>query len=123
MGQFEQLFETARKTVDFKIVYIRDTHPVLGFRAPTNDRLGIRPDQEPKNLADREKWACADRKKMECTIPVVMDTFDDRTLKAYDAFPQRIYVLDKSGRVTYVSSGLVGFDVDGLTKAVRALEK
>jgi hypothetical protein len=123
LGQFEQLFESHKKTIDFKIVYIRDTHPVLGFRAPTNDRLNIAAEKEPKNLADREKWACEDRKKMKCTIPVVMDTFDDKTLRAYDAFPQRIYVLDKNGKVAYFSSGLVGFDLDGVTKAVKSLAK
>ncbi len=117
------MFESHKKTIDFKIVYIRDTHPVLGLRAPTNDRLKLAPENEPKNLADREKWACEDRKKMKCTIPVVMDTFDDRTLRAYDAFPQRIYVLDKSGKVAYSSSGLVGFDLDGVTKAVKSLER
>jgi hypothetical protein len=118
LGQFEQLFETHKKSVDFKIVYIRDSHPVLGFRAPTNDRLGISKDQEPKTLADREKWACEDQKKMKCNIPVVMDTMDDRTLKAYDAFPQRIYVLDRDGRVLYVSSGLVGFELESVRKIV-----
>jgi hypothetical protein len=117
------LFETHKKSIDFKIVYIRDTHPVLGFRAPTNDRKNIGPDQEPKSLADREKWACEDRKKMKCTIPVLMDGFDDKTLKAYDAFPQRVYVLDKAGKVVNSSTGLVGFDVENVTKAVKLLEK
>ena len=117
------MFYTHKRTVDFTIVCIRDSHPVLGFRAPTNDRKGIPAAEEPKSLADREKWACEDRKKMKCTIPVVMDGFDDKTLKAYDAFPQRVYVLDKSGKVVYVSSGLVGFDVDSVTKAVKSLEK
>jgi len=123
LGQFEQLFKSSKKTIDFKIVYIRDTHPVLGFRAPTNDRLGIDPEKEPKTLADREQWACEDRKKMNCTIPVVMDTFDDKALKAYDAFPQRVFVLDKSGRIVFVSSGLVGFDTESVTKAVKSLQK
>jgi len=115
------LFEAKKDTIDFKIVYIRDTHPVVGFRAPTNDRLGISADKEPKVLADREKWACADQKKMNCGIPVVMDTMDDKTLKAYDAFPQRIYVLRRDGKVAFVSSGLVGFDVAAVTNAANAL--
>jgi hypothetical protein len=123
LGQFEQLFEANKKEIDFKIVYIRDTHPVLGFRAPTNDRRGIGSEAEPKTLADREKWACEDRKKMKCTIPVVMDTFDDKTLNAYDAFPQRVYVLDKNGKIVYSSSGLVGFDLENVSKAVKSLEK
>ena len=109
--------------MDFKIVYIRDTHPVLGFRAPTNDRLGITAAEEPKSLADRERWACEDRKKMKCTIPVVMDGFDDKALKAFDAFPQRIYLLDKGGKVVYSSSGLVGFDLDSVRTAIKSLEK
>ena len=121
MGRFEQLFESHKKTIDFKIVYIRDSHPVFGFRAPTNDRRGIGPEQEPRTLADREKWACEDRKKMKCTIPIVMDGFDDTTLRAYDAFPQRVYVLDKSGKVAYRSAGLVGFDLENVSKAVNAL--
>jgi hypothetical protein len=103
-------------------VYIRDSHPVLGFRAPTNDRRGIGPEQEPKTLADREKWACEDRQKMKCTIPVVMDTFDDKTLKAYDAFPQRVYVLDTKGKVVYSSAGLVGFELDAVSKVVKSLK-
>ena len=117
------MFNSHKATVDFKIVYIRDSHPVLGFRAPTNDRVGIAPRQEPRNLADRERWACEDRKKMTCTIPVVMDTFDDQTMRAYDAFPQRIVVLDKAGKIVSSFSGLVGFQLEGVTKAVRSLEK
>ena len=123
MGQFEQLFEANKKTIDFRIVYIRDTHPVLGFRAPTNDRKSIGPEQEPKSLADREKWACADRMKMKCTIPIVMDTFDDKTLRAYDAFPQRVYVVDKGGKIAYSSSGLIGFDLENVSKAVKSVAK
>jgi hypothetical protein len=118
------LFEAKKDAVDFKIVkivYIRDSHPVLGFRAPTNDRVGISSDQEPKTVADREKWACADQKKMKCTIPVVMDTMDDKTMRAYGALPQRIYVLDKEGVVVYASSGLVGFDLENVAKAVKAV--
>ena len=117
------MFESNKKAIDFKIVYIRDTHPVLGFRAPTNDRRGLAPEKEPKSLADREKWACEDRKKMKCSIPVVMDTFDDRTLKAYDAFPQRVYVLDRNGKVVYSSSGLIGFDLERVARAVASLAK
>jgi Iodothyronine deiodinase len=117
------LFDSSKKTVDFRIVYIRDTHPTLGFRAPTNDRRGISSEEEPRTLADREKWARQDRKKMKCTIPVIMDTFDDRTLRAYNAFPQRVYVLDRNGKVVYSSSGLVGFDLDGVTRAVKSLAR
>ena len=117
------MFKAHKDTVDFRIVYIRDSHPVFGFRAPTNDRFGIAPEQEPRSLADREKWACADRKKMTCTIPVVMDTFDDKTMRAYDAFPQRIVVLDKAGKTVYSSSGLVGFELEAVTKAVKSLGK
>ena len=117
------MFEANKKSIDFKIVYIRDTHPVLGFRAPTNDRRGIAPDQEPKSLADREKWACADRQKMKCTILVVMDTFDDKTMRAYDAFPQRVYVIDRSGKIAYSSTGLVGFDLENVSKALKSVAK
>ena len=117
------MFEARKADADFRIVYIRDSHPVLGFRAPTNDRRGIAPADEPKSLGDREKWACEDRKKMKCSIPVVMDSFDDRTLKVYDAFPQRVFVLDAEGKVVHISAGLAGMDVGEVSKALDALKK
>jgi hypothetical protein len=94
---------------------------VLIFRAPTNDRRDLPAEQEPKTLADREKWACADRQKMKYTIPVVMDTMDDKTMKAYDAFPQRVFVLGKDGTVVYCSSGLVGFAAEDVGKVLKSL--
>jgi len=60
---------------------------------------------------------------MTCTIPVVMDTFDDRTMRAYAAFPQRMFVLDKDGNSVYSSSGLVGFDVKSVGKVVKSLDQ
>jgi hypothetical protein len=52
-----------------------------------------------------------------------MDTFDDRTMRAYDAFPQRIVVVDQTGKIVHSFSGLVGFELERVTKAVKSLKK
>ena len=44
------------------------------------------------------------------TIPMVVDDIDDRVGEAYSAFPDRLYVIDRDGKVAYKSGrGPFGF--------------
>jgi len=52
-----------------------------------------------------------------------MDGFDDAMLRAYDAFPQRVYVIGKDGKVAYRSTGLVGFGVEEVERVLRELNR
>jgi hypothetical protein len=44
-------------------------------------------------------------------MPLVVDDLDDRVDDAYAAFPDRLYVIDRAGRVAYKGGrGPFGFD-------------
>ena len=55
-------------------------------------------------------------------LPMVVDEIDNRTERAYTAWPDRLYVIDAEGRITYKSGpGPFGFKVEPLAKALEAL--
>ena len=66
----------------------------------SNDRVGIKIAQ-PKTKEERTHVAAKYCAAAELAIPLVVDTIDDTTGDAYSAFPDRIYIIDKQGKVAY----------------------
>jgi hypothetical protein len=86
--------------VQFLAVYVREAHPVEGWRMASNDRVGVTVKQ-PTSKNEREavaKTCCA---SLEMTMPLVVDELDDRVGHAYSGMPDRLYVIDRDGRVAY----------------------
>lgn len=56
---------------------------------------------QPPNLAERLEVAklCADR--LGLTAPVLVDGMDNAVDQAYNAWPERLYVINPAGRVVY----------------------
>ena len=57
------------------------------------------------------------QRKLHLSFPAVVDGLDNKAEEAYSAWPSRVYVISKSGRVLY-SSGLTEQDFD--RKALEA---
>jgi type I thyroxine 5'-deiodinase len=52
----------------------------------------------------------------------VIDGFDNSTEKAYNGWPDRIYVIDSSGRIAYKSKpGPFGFKADELRQELQKI--
>ena len=66
----------------------------------SNKRAGIAVAQ-PKTGAERTQAAveCCDSLKM--SLPLLVDDIDDAVGQAYSGFPDRLYLIDRDGRVTY----------------------
>lgn len=66
----------------------------------SNNRAGISVTQ-PKTTAERTLVAvhCCDSFKM--ALPMLVDDIDDAVGKAYSGFPDRLYLIDREGRVAY----------------------
>jgi hypothetical protein len=61
-------------------------------------------------------------KELKVDIPMVVDEIDNRTERAYTAWPDRLYVIDAEGRITYKSRpGPFGFKVEPVAEALEAL--
>lgn len=106
------------------MVYIREAHPVDGWRMPQNDREGIAPT-EPKTEAERQKVASDCVKALKLPMPCLLDGMDNAAQRAWAGWPDRLYVVDHTGKVTYQGEpGPRGFQVkaweEALAKAVAA---
>jgi hypothetical protein len=89
-----------KDTVVFLAVYVREAHPTDGWRMAVNDQAGIaiaqpRSDRERSSVASK---CCA---ALEITMPLLVDTLDDRVGKAYSGMPDRLYIVDRRGHVVY----------------------
>ncbi len=90
-------------------VYVREAHAVDGAFSGNNENAGIVVKQ-PRNLFDRTEVAKACSAKLEITMPLVVDTIDDRVGHAYSGMPDRLYVIDQQGTIAYKSGrGPFGF--------------
>jgi hypothetical protein len=75
----------------------------------SNDRFGIAAAQ-PKTDAERTAAAEQCCSLLEMNMPVLVDAIDDRVGHAYSGMPDRLYVLDRDGKVVFKSGrGPFGF--------------
>lgn len=119
----ERLYKQYRDKADFKVIYIREAHPVDGWRVPANDREGIEvPD--PKTEKERETVAQTCAAKLKISIPTLIDGMDNAVEKVYAGWPDRIYIVGKDGRIAYKGKpGPKGFDPKEAEKALKKLVK
>ena len=74
----------------------------------------------PANAREREAVADVCMTKRGLTIPASVDTFDDATERAYAGWPERLYLIDRTGRIAYKSRpGPYGFTLAGLEAALQ----
>ena len=96
----EELHKKYGDKVEFLAVYVREAHPTDGWRMPSNDRAGIAIAQ-PHKLADRNAVAVKCSNTLEISMPLLVDDIDDRVGHAYSGMPDRLYIIDRDGRVAY----------------------
>jgi hypothetical protein len=59
-------------------------------------------------------------RKLGIKFPAVLDGFDNSVEKAYTGWPDRIYLIDKAGRIAYKSKpGPFGFKPEELKAALQ----
>src|SRR5580704_3825191 len=78
----------------------------------------------PRDEEERTAVAGTCVRKLGIEIPAVLDEFGNSTEAAYTAWPDRLYLLDASGRVVYKSKpGPFGFHPDDLQAALGHVVK
>jgi hypothetical protein len=76
--------------------------------------------KQPKTEEERVEVAQACMLRLELTMPMLLDRMSNEVDEAYCALPDRLYVLEKGGRIAWRSEqGPWGFDVDAFEKAIR----
>lgn len=93
------MYERYKDQVQFIAVYLREAHPADGWSSG-KDKIagGI---LQPKTLAERTQVAVKCCSTLKATMPMVVDDLDDRVGHAYSGMPDRLYIIDSSGKIAY----------------------
>lgn len=86
--------------MDVFAIYIREAHPADGWKMQANDDVGVSFDQ-PTTQEARNLVASACCQSLNLTMPLLVDTIDDQVNRAYSGFPDRLYLIDRQGKVVY----------------------
>jgi Iodothyronine deiodinase len=107
--------------VEFLGIYVREAHPTDGWPLPSNQKAGIALSQ-PTDLSERFAVAKKCCSLLKMTIPLLVDELDDRVGHAYSGMPDRLYLIDRDGRVAYKGGrGPMGFKPGELEQSVVML--
>ncbi len=91
------------------MVYIREAHPSDAWQMAINVKEDV-VFASPKNIVEKTEVAQMCVRKLGIEFPALVDTFDGATEVAYTGWPDRLYVIDRDGRIAYKSSpGPFGF--------------
>jgi hypothetical protein len=87
----------------------------------SNDKAGVVVAQ-PTTAEERTKVATTCCTALKMTMPLLVDTLDDRAGHAYSGMPDRLYVIDAAGRIAYKGGrGPFGFKAREMEQALILL--
>ena len=101
------------------MVYIREAHAIDSEEPIIDDNAPILED--PVTLEEREHVASTCMGTLDLSpIPALVDDVNDAVNIAYHAWPDRLYLVGKNGRIAFQGGmGPFGFEPDELEKAIR----
>lgn len=77
---------------------------------------------DPSTPQERHNVAKSCVRKLHIEIPALLDGIENRVEQQYTAWPDRLFVVDRGGAVTYKSeAGPFGFDPKKLESALAAV--
>jgi iodothyronine deiodinase-like protein len=104
-----RLYREYRDRAAFYVVYIQEAHPIDAWQVNDNleDDVLV---ASTRTSDERYKAAGVCVRRLGLELPAVIDGPDNHTERAYTGWPDRLYVIDRGGRVAYKSAaGPFGF--------------
>ena len=113
----QQLYQQFHQPVEFLVIYIREAHPVDGWDINSPNRI-----LDPQTIEQRRQVAGECEQAMKYGIRTYVDEMHDPVMTAYAAWPERLYLIDKIGKIAYVGGeGPFGFKPSELREAIAKL--
>ena len=126
-----ELYRQYGDRVKFIKVYIREAHPVDGWwfgKGIFNILLTMKGSKasrslyDPKTIEERRAAARECQETLIYGVRTYVDEMDDAVNKAYAAWPTRLYLINKGGKVAYAGGlGPWGFKPSALGNAIQGL--
>ena len=121
MPALNKLYRDYRDRAGFYIVYIQEAHPIDSWQLDDNIEDDVLV-ASTRTLDERVNVAGMCVRNLGIELPALVDEPDNRVERAYTGWPDRLYVIDRDGRVAYKSgAGPFGFkpaDVEAALKRI-----
>lgn len=116
-----RLYKDYKDRADFYVVYILEAHPIDAWQDEDNQKDKIEV-ASAKTEAERCETAQNCVTKLSLQIPPLVDDLANSTETAYTGWPDRLYVIDRAGKVAYKSdAGPYGFKPAEVEAALKVL--
>ena len=113
------MYDRLRNEVAFVVVYIREAHPEDGWVVVDNRDENIR-IFDPTTDAERRRAVESCALRLPVRMPVVIDGIEDGVAAAYGAWPDRLYLVGRDGRIAFQGgTGPFGFLPEELEAAIK----
>ena len=97
-------------------MYISEAHPDDEWQMDVNKEEQV-VFKQPTTFAERQALATVLVDRLKYRLPLAVDGIDNAAEKAYAAWPERIYVIGRDGRIVYKGGmGPFGFKPDEAEK-------
>ena len=97
-----QIYNDYKDHADFLTIYIREAHPTDEWRMNSNEKGKDNVCYaQPKSISDRVAIANDFTKRFKYPVPFGIDEMSNAANDAYAAWPERLYIIDENGRVSY----------------------
>jgi thiol-disulfide isomerase/thioredoxin len=108
----EELYRFWKKDAEFVRVYVREAHPVADDQSATSTNARARIlIKQPATLEERCTVAKRFTSTLQVQTPLVVDGIDNKVAETYAAVPDRLYVVDREGRIAFAGGpGPFGFN-------------
>jgi type I thyroxine 5'-deiodinase len=116
-----RLYRQYQDRVAFYIVYIQEAHPIDAWQLDDNveDEVLV---TSTKTLDERVNVAGVCMTKLGIELPALIDGPDDAVERAYTGWPDRLYVIDRDGRIAHKSAaGPFGFKPAEVEAALKRI--
>jgi type I thyroxine 5'-deiodinase len=115
------LYRAYSDRVAFYIVYIQEAHPTDAWQLESNVAEEVLV-ASPRTHDERLAVAGTCVRKLGIEFAALVDGPDDAVDRAYTAWPDRLYAIDREGRIAYKSApGPFGFEPDDLGVVLERL--
>lgn len=130
--RLQQIFQEYHQQVKFIKIYIREAHPVDGWwfgKGLSKNLIRLFSSKvsldlsDPKTIQQRRAAAEECQESLQYGLKTYVDEMDDPVNKAYAAWPTRLYLIGKDGRVVYAGGpGPFGFKPGEFKTALQTLQ-
>lgn len=120
-GNIEEFHEKYQGQAKIFLVYVKEAHPNDGWWMLSNQRNGI-DIKQPRTLGERVDVATRCRGHLDLKLPMLVDALDDQVGSVYSGMPNRLYVIDREGKVAFKNGrGPFGFSIPECEQALLLL--